>query len=90
VEGVHVTPRSVALEGTEGGEGILAFEVGEGRKREIRVLARAAGLAVTRLVRVAFGPIRLGPLPPGASRDLAPAEVEALRRAAARGGPRRP
>lgn len=86
VEGIHVTPREVSLLGAEGGEGILAFELGEGRKREIRVLAKAAGLHVTRLVRVAFGPVRLGTLRPGAVRELRPAEVEALRREAARGG----
>jgi hypothetical protein len=50
------------------------------------VLAKAAGLHVTRLLRVAFGPIRLGTLRPGAARELRPAEVEALRREAAQGG----
>lgn len=86
VEGAHVAPRSVTLLGSEGGEGIVGFELGEGRKREIRVLATSAGLRVTRLVRVAFGPIRLGTLARGAVRDLRPSEIEALRGAVARGG----
>ena len=84
VEGVRVRPRHVVLEGSEGGEGILSVEITEGRKREIRVLAREAGLDVERLVRVAFGPVRLGPLRPGATRPLKHAEVAALREAAAR------
>ncbi len=84
VEGVHVRPRRVVLEGAEGGEGILSIEIGEGRKREIRVLVREASLDVTRLLRVAFGPVRLGALPAGRTRPLSRSEVEALREAASR------
>jgi pseudouridine synthase len=83
VEGVRVRPRRVELQGSERGEGILSFEIGEGRKREIRVLAREVGLEVQRLLRVAFGPVRLGTLRPGATRPLKPAEVAALRESAA-------
>ena len=36
----------------------------EGRKREVRRLLAAAGLPVTRLVRVRVGPVRLGDLHP--------------------------
>ncbi len=84
VEGVRVRPRRVVLEGSEGAEGILSLEIGEGRKREVRVLAREAGLEVTRLLRVAFGPVRLGPLPAGRTRPLSRAEVEALKETASR------
>lgn len=88
VEGVPVKPRRVTLQGSEGGEGVLLVELAEGRKREIRVFARAAGLRVERLVRVAFGPLRLGPLRPGATRMLGTDEVEALRAAAKPAVPR--
>lgn len=88
VEGVHAKPRSVTLMGSEGAEGLVQFELTEGRKREVRVFAKAAGLRVSRLVRVAFGPVRLGRLRPGAIRDLNEAEVRALKAAAGRGGPR--
>ncbi len=50
----------------------------EGRKREVRELARAAGYRVLRLVRVRYGPLRLGQLQPGAWRRLRPAEVHRL------------
>jgi 16S rRNA U516 pseudouridylate synthase RsuA-like enzyme len=42
----------------------------------------AHGHAVEHLIRVAFGPLALGTLAPGASRPLTAAETAALRRAA--------
>jgi 23S rRNA pseudouridine2605 synthase len=59
----------------------LAVTLHEGRYREVRRLCRAVGLRVRQLVRVAFGPLRLGPLPRGAWRELDPPEVAALRAA---------
>lgn len=79
VEGVPVAPRSVVLEGAERGMGILLLDLAEGKKREVRQLAAAAGLDVARLLRIQFGPIHLGPLRPGAFRPLDAREVEALR-----------
>lgn len=58
----------------------LELELTEGRKREIRRMLAAVGVPVRRLVRLRFGPIRLGSLPPGRWRRLRPAEVAALRR----------
>jgi pseudouridine synthase len=82
VEDVDVVPDRVLLEGVEGGEGKLLIEILEGKKREVRLLARAAGLHVRRLQRIRFGPIRLENLPSGTARPLAEAEVRALQRAA--------
>lgn len=52
----------------------------EGRNREVRRLFDAVGHPVRRLVRVAFGPIRLGELKPSAWRRLDEAETRALMR----------
>ncbi|HEY2923659.1 MAG TPA: pseudouridine synthase [Candidatus Eisenbacteria bacterium] len=82
IEGVEVVPGRVLLEGVESGEGRLLIEILEGKKREVRLLARAAGLHVRRLLRVRFGPIRLDTLPPGKTRPLTPTEIRALERAA--------
>jgi 23S rRNA pseudouridine2605 synthase len=60
---------------------VLALVLQEGRKREVRRLLEAVGHPVTRLLRVRFGPIRLGNLPAGEWRDLRPQEIRALRAA---------
>jgi 23S rRNA pseudouridine2605 synthase len=48
------------------------FEVAirEGRTREIRRLCAALGLEVDRLVRTSFGPVSIGHLPIGETREL--------------------
>ena len=74
------------------GKSRLALTLHEGRYREVKRLCRAVGLRVLRLVRVAYGPLRLGRLAPGEWRDLTPREVAALRgetAAAAAGRPLR-
>jgi pseudouridine synthase len=60
---------------------VLELTFAEGRRHEVKRYCRALGHRVLRLRRTAFGPIRLGDLPRGASRDLSRAEVAALRRA---------
>jgi pseudouridine synthase len=52
----------------------------EGRKRQIREVAKALGHPVIRLERVRIGPIKLGHLKPGKWRHLNPVEVEQLKR----------
>lgn len=86
VEGVHVAPIHVEHEGVDRGRGVIVLDLGEGRKREARQLARAAGLSVTRLLRIRFGPIQLGTLRAGMPRALTEAEIDALHRIAFRRG----
>jgi 23S rRNA pseudouridine2605 synthase len=62
----------------------LEITLHEGRKRQVRRMCEAVGHPVVSLTRVAFGPIGLGGLEPGAARRLTAAEVERLRRASAR------
>ena len=61
-----------------GGRWDFTVSITEGRNREVRRLCKALDLFVERLVRVQFGPVRLGKLAPGASRPLTDKELEIL------------
>jgi 23S rRNA pseudouridine2605 synthase len=50
----------------------------EGRKHVVRRMLAASGHPVSRLVRTDVGPIRLGDLRPGASRELSTREIGEL------------
>jgi pseudouridine synthase len=59
----------------------LAIILHEGRQRQVRRMCEAVGHPVDRLSRIAIGPLKLGTLPVGETRELTPREVLALRRA---------
>jgi len=62
----------------------LEIELREGKNREVRRLLARCGHKVIQLVRVAFGPLRIGHLNPGQCRELRSAEVRELRDFAAK------
>jgi 23S rRNA pseudouridine2605 synthase len=68
--------------GDAGGNTWLRVTLTEGRTRQIRRMFEMIGHPVSKLKRVAIGPIRDAALTPGAYRRLADAEVAALRRLA--------
>jgi 23S rRNA pseudouridine2605 synthase len=57
----------------------LEVTIHEGRNRQVRRMCEAVGHPVLELQRVAFGPLRLGALQPGAFRRLRDRDVERLR-----------
>ncbi len=61
----------------------LELTIREGRNRQVRRMCEAVGHPVLALRRVAFGPLRLGALEPGAHRRLSGAELRSLREAGA-------
>jgi 23S rRNA pseudouridine2605 synthase len=65
-----------------GGRGAVRLVLTEGRKREVRRMLDAVGLPVRRLIRVRYGPVRLGRTPAGQTRELSLDEVRALYRVA--------
>jgi 23S rRNA pseudouridine2605 synthase len=67
---------------TLGRTAIVEVTLHEGRKHIVRRLLDEVGHPVSRLVRTAIGPIRLGDLKPGRTRRLTNAEVAALFKAA--------
>ena len=75
VERVSSTPHKAGA----GGNTWLRVTLTEGRTRQIRRMFEMIGHPVSKLKRVAIGPIRDAALTPGAYRKLADAEVAALR-----------
>ncbi len=71
-----------------GESSVLEVTVCEGMNREVRRIFARQGIKVKRLKRIRVGSLSLGPLTEGKFRQLDPAEVERLKRAAAGGGPK--
>ena len=67
-----------SLRGSNSATALLQITIHEGRNRQIRRMAEAAGLKTTRLKRVAEGPLSLGDLRPGQWRILSADELNAL------------
>lgn len=66
VEGTFVKP----LKLTKVRKGTLKIVIGEGKKREVRVLMKAVGLNVRELIRIRLGGLQLGGLGEGQWRSL--------------------
>lgn len=75
----HTVPAQVEVLEHMGADGWVRVIMREGRKRQIREVARLLGYTVHRLIRVREGSLILGDLPSGQWRALQPAEVQALR-----------
>ncbi len=80
IEGRRVFPDEIRLIRRSRREIVYEVRLHEGRKREVRKIFAAAGSRVKRLVRIQFGPLKLGNLKPGEIRPLTEAERRALLR----------
>jgi 23S rRNA pseudouridine2605 synthase len=76
-DGVAVADRFRVLDQL-GSRALVEITLHEGRKHIVRRMLAEAGHPVSRLVRTDVGPIRLGALRPGTTRDLTTAEVGEL------------
>jgi 23S rRNA pseudouridine2605 synthase len=82
LEGKPLAPAKVIKMSDEGEKSTwLRIVLTEGRKRQIREVARMLGHHVRTLQRVRLGPIRLGKLKMGRWRHLTPTEVQRLKQA---------
>ena len=72
LEGERFRPMTVTLDRKQGVNAWLTVGLREGKNREIRRAMEAAGLVVNRLIRVGYGPFRLGNLAPGCVAEVSP------------------
>ena len=79
IDGYRIRPAGVRLLDRDGAWARLEITIHEGRNRQIRKMAETCGMRVTRLKRIAEGPILLGDLPRGQWRYLTEEEVRTLK-----------
>jgi 23S rRNA pseudouridine2605 synthase len=65
IDGIHYGPIEAALDRAQGANVWLTLGIREGKNREVRNVLGHLGLSVTRLIRISFGPFRLGELGEG-------------------------
>ncbi len=80
IDGRKTAPCDVNIITEEEGRVVLEFILREGRNRQIRKMCEAVNLEVARLKRISIGPVKLGMLQTGKSRELTDNEVKKLLR----------
>ncbi len=70
VDGEKFQTMSVVLDRIQGANAWLTVGIREGKNREIRRALNAIDLTVNRLIRVSYGPFRLGDLQPGQAEEV--------------------
>jgi 23S rRNA pseudouridine2605 synthase len=70
VDGIKYAPADVEVESRKASNTWIAVGIREGKNREVRKLLEHAGLQVSRLIRVAYGPFQLGALERGEVREV--------------------
>lgn len=83
LDGYKIQPPEVVLISTDPvhpSNAQLKITIHEGRNRQVRRMCAAAGMSVSRLIRIAEGPLQLGTLPAGKWRYLTDGEIAALRK----------
>lgn len=81
LDGEKIAPVGVELINRSEAQSVVKFVLTEGKNREIRRICEIVGVNITKLKRVALGPIRLGDLKSGEYRPLNSNELRALKNA---------
>jgi 23S rRNA pseudouridine2605 synthase len=72
VDGERFQPMTVTLDRQQGANAWVTVSLKEGKNREVRRAMEAVGLTVNRLIRVSYGPFRLGELKAGQVEEVRP------------------
>ncbi len=79
LDGYTIRQPEVSLLEVKGATAQLEVTIHEGRNRQVRRMCAAAGMTVTRLVRIREGAVSLGNLPKGKWRYLTKQEIAVLK-----------
>ena len=85
IDGMRYGPIDAEIERRTGRNLWLTMTLTEGKNREIRRVLEFLGLQVSRLIRVAYGPIELGDLEPRDADEVPDGVVASLRKSLAKG-----
>ncbi len=80
VDGEKFAGMEIDVEKTSGRNSWLRVAIKEGRNREVRRAFDTIGLTVNRLIRVSYGPLTLGDLPPGRTVEVPGFEMRKMLR----------
>lgn len=72
VDGERFQAMAVSLDRQQGANAWLTVGLREGKNREIRRAMTAVGMVVNRLIRISYGPFRLGEMEPGTVEEVKP------------------
>jgi 23S rRNA pseudouridine2605 synthase len=78
-DGYRTSPAKVWMESYKGKGAWLRVIMGEGRKRQIREIAKRIGLPVVKIICVRISTLQVGSLKPGQSRPLTTKEINSLK-----------
>lgn len=79
VDGYRTAPANVYIERLKGKGAWLRVVMKEGKKRQIREIARQIGLPIVKIIRIRISSLQLGKLKPGEWRHLSENEIRSLR-----------
>ncbi len=81
LDGEKIAPFGLELVTRNDQNSVVKFTLSEGKNREIRRICEQVGVNISKLKRVALGPLRLGNMKSGEYRELTSSELRALKNA---------